>query len=107
MGDRIRKINELVREEVSKAIIEVVGKENFITVTAVETTDDLKHALIWVSILGDEERGLSELLSHKSEIQHLVTGKMSTRYTPKLTFKIDHSPAYVEKIETLLKDDKR
>jgi ribosome-binding factor A len=106
MSDRIRKINELVREEVSKAIACEIDTEDFITVTAVETSDDLKHSLIWVSILGDEEKGMSDLLSHKSAIQHEVTGKMATKYTPKLTFRVDHSQDYVEKIDRLLKNDR-
>lgn len=104
MSDRIRKINELLREEISLSIAENIGKEDFITVTAVETTDDMKHATVWVSILGDEEKAAADLLAKKSVIQHEVTGKMATRYTPKLEFKIDHSQEYVAKIEELLND---
>lgn len=107
MGDRIRKINELLREEVSLSIAENIGKEDFITVTAVETTDDLKHAVVWVSIMGDEEKAMNDLLLKKSVIQHEVTSKMATRYTPKLEFKIDHSQEYVAKIEELLDEDKK
>lgn len=103
MSDRIRKINELLREEVSVSIAENIGKEDFITVTAVETTDDLKRAIVWVSVMGDEEKAMADIMSKKSVIQHEVTSKMATKYTPKLEFKIDHSQAYVEKIEKLLK----
>jgi ribosome-binding factor A len=106
MSDRIRKINELVREEVSLAIAEEIGKEHFVTVMAVETSDDLKHSTIWVSVMGDEEKALEELLARKSVIQHRVTGKMATKYTPKLEFRLDHSQVYVQKIEELLKNDK-
>jgi ribosome-binding factor A len=107
MSDRIRKINELVREEVSKAIANQIGTEDFITVTAVETSDDLKHSLIWVSVLGDEAKALADLIAHKSAIQHEVTGKMATKYTPKISFRIDHSQEYVEKIDRLLKNDRQ
>lgn len=106
MSDRMRKINELIREGAARAIAEVIGKEDFITVTTVETADDLKHSTIWVSVLGDEEKALAGLLAHKSEIQRRVTGKMATKYTPVITFKIDHSQEYVQKIEELLQNDK-
>jgi len=106
MSDRIRKINEFIREQASLAIADIIGKEDFITVTAVETTDDLKHSIIWVSVMGDEDLALTHLLDRKSEIQHFVTAKMSTKYTPKIEFKIDHSQKYVEKIEELLSNDK-
>jgi ribosome-binding factor A len=104
MSDRIRKVNELIREEASTAIAEIIGPEDFITVTAIETAKDLKNATIWVSILTDAEKGMSNLNSHKSEIQHRITSKMATKYTPKIEFSLDHSPEYVEKIERLLNE---
>ncbi len=104
MSDRIRKINELIREQASFAISEIIGKENFITVTAIETARDLKNATIWVSLFTDAEKGMAELNSHKSEIQHYITSKMATKYTPKIEFKLDHSPEYVDKIERLLNE---
>lgn len=107
MSDRIRKINELVREEAAKAIADSLGREIFVTVTAVETTDDLKHSTIWISVMGDEEKAVERLNEERREIQKEVTSKMATRNTPKIEFKIDHSQNYVENIERLLKDEKR
>lgn len=102
MSERMRKINELIREEASKAIEECVSRDNLVTVKAVETSRDLKESLIWVSVMGDEKKALAELLEHKSEIQHLITSKMYSKYTPKIEFRIDHSQAYVDRIEELL-----
>lgn len=107
MSDRIRKINELIREESSLAIAEIIGKEDFITVTAVETANNLKTTLIWVSVLGDREKAFNDLKLNKSKIQHFITSKMATHFTPKIEFRIDHSPEYVERIEELLKNDKK
>lgn len=98
----MRKINELVREEASKAIAETISRDNLVTVKAIETSRDLKEAVIWVSVMGDEKKAMAELTEHKSEIQHLITSKMVTKYTPKIEFKIDHSQAYVDRIEELL-----
>ena len=104
---RMRKVNEQVRALASEAIAEVIGKEDFITVTAVETASDLKSAIIWVSILGDEKLGLEHLNENKSEIQHAITGKMYAKNTPRIEFKIDHSKELVSRIEELLNEDDR
>lgn len=105
MSERVRKINELVREEAGRAIAENISPDNFITVTAVESSPDLKKATIWVSIMTDEKKAVDELESKKSVIQHSITSKMATKYTPKIEFKVDHSQAYVENIDRLLKGD--
>jgi ribosome-binding factor A len=102
MGQRMRKINELIREEASKAIEECISRDNLVTVKAIETGRDLKDTIIWVSVMGDEEKAMAELMEHKSEIQHKITSKMYTKYTPKIDFKIDKSQAYVDHIEKLL-----
>lgn len=107
MSDRIRKINELVREEASRAILEHLGPNNFVTVTAVETAPDLKNATIWVSVLTDEKMAMDELEANKSVIQHEITSKMATKYTPKITFRIDKSGEHAARIDELLREDKR
>lgn len=105
MSNRIRKVNELLREEVSKIISEKLDRDDFVTVTAVETTEDLKHAVIWVSILSEEEKTFKDLLSVRPEIQRGINEKLFMKFVPKLEFKIDHSQAAVAKIEELLKED--
>jgi ribosome-binding factor A len=106
MSDRIRKINEQIREEASKAIEASLSGEDLVTVKAVDTARDLKEAVIWVSIMGDQKRALLELEERKSEIQHRITSKMYTKYTPKIEFKIDHSQEHVDRIEELLNGTK-
>jgi ribosome-binding factor A len=105
LSERMRKINELVREESSRAIADAVGKEVFITVTAVETSRDLRNATIWVSSFDDEKLVLSILKEKKSSIQHGITSKMYAKYTPKIEFRFDRSQEHVEKIDRLLRDN--
>lgn len=102
MSERIRKVNELIREEASKAIEVNLSRDNLITVKAVETSRDLKEATIWVSVMGDADAAMKELAENKSTIQHSITSKMYSKYTPKIEFKLDHSQAYVDRIEELL-----
>lgn len=107
MSNRIRKVNELVRERVSKAILRNISKDYFVTVTAVETSRDMKHAIIWVSIVGDEileKKLISELEEKRKEIQKEVVYKMVSKYTPILEFKIDHSGEHAQRIQELLNE---
>src|SRR5438105_4000645 len=61
--DRMRRVNEAVREVLGVAI----GRDlkdpriGFVTVTAVDTSPDLRHARVYVSVLGDEERRAATL----------------------------------------------
>ena len=59
-ADRMRRVNEALREVLSARIAEGLKdpRIGFVTVTAVETSPDLSHARVYVSVLGDEdERG--------------------------------------------------
>lgn len=105
MGNRIRKVNEFLREEVSKVISENLDRDDFVTVTAVETTEDLRHATIWVSIFSGEEKAFEDLLSIRHEIQKEINRKLTMKFVPKLEFKIDHSQQAVTRIEELLRED--
>ena len=54
-SDRIRRVNEAVREVLSGAITSELKdpRVGFVTVTAVETSPDLRHARVFVSVLGN------------------------------------------------------
>jgi ribosome-binding factor A len=104
MSDRIRKVNELIRELVAESLAENISREYLFTVKAVETTRDLKHSVVWVSVMGDNDKFLDELKQHQKEVRHFVTGKMVSKYTPLIEFKIDHSEEYVQHIEELLRE---
>lgn len=108
MSNRIRKVNELVRERVSESISRNISKDFFVTVTAVETSRDMKHSTIWVSIVGNEkaEKNLiKELKEKRKEIQKEVVSEMVSKYTPILEFKIDHSGEYAQRIQELLNEN--
>ena len=56
--DRIRRVNEAVREVLSEAITTELKdpRVGFVTVTAVDTSPDLRSAHVFVSVLGDEKQ---------------------------------------------------
>ncbi len=106
MTKRIRKVNELIKKLAAEAIANNVSREHIATVKAVETSRDLKYAIVWVSVMADENEFLQELEEKKGVICCEIVEGMSTKYTPVINFKIDRSGEYAQRIEELL-DEKR
>jgi ribosome-binding factor A len=57
MTKRTNRIDELLREEIGKILTRDVSdpRIGFATVTGVETTPDLRHAKVWVSVIGQPD----------------------------------------------------
>ncbi|NHZ71303.1 MAG: 30S ribosome-binding factor RbfA [Proteobacteria bacterium] len=105
---RMRKVNELVREVVAEAVLDLKDPRiGFLTITGAETSPDLRHAVIFYSVLGtDEEKaGTAEALRRSaSRLQSVIGSETRLRYTPVLEFKVD--PAIDEgiRISQILSD---
>ena len=89
-------MRELLKREIGEAIRREfqVSDAGLITVNDVEVAGDLHSAVVFVSILGDEEqqrRGFSLLVRHRKRIQGLVAGAIILKYTPRLRFLMDDS----------------
>lgn len=107
MSDRIVKVNELLKQIVADIINYEIESQGLITVKAVETTSDMKHADVWISILGDEEEAVQSAIEEKRrEIQKTVNMKMASKNVPAIHFKVDKSGEYAQKIDELLKTTK-
>jgi ribosome-binding factor A len=110
MADRMRRVNEAVREVVSARIAEGLRdpRIGFVTVTAVETSPDLRHARVYVSVLGSgEERSatLAGLESAHGVLQQAVASELRMKRTPTLQFVFDESIARGMRITELLDDE--
>jgi len=57
VSQRTSRVDELLREEISQIISREIAdpRIGFVTVTDVEVTSDLRHATVWVSVIGDEQ----------------------------------------------------
>ena len=106
-GDRTRRIDEVLREAIAAAI----GSEledpriGFVTVTAVDTSPDLRSARVYVSVLGDEterEETLAALRSSHGILQAAIARGARMKYTPKLTFHYDEGPERAARLGRLL-----
>jgi ribosome-binding factor A len=92
---RMRKVNELIRVVVADAVVDLKDPRiGFLTITGAETSPDLRHAVIYYSVLGtDQEKSdTAAALQHaSSRIQRAIGSETRLRYTPKLEFRVDPS----------------
>ena len=96
-GDRMRRVDEAIREVLSDALGGSDLKDpriGFVTVTDVKTSADLRHARVYVTVLGDEqqrERSLAGLQSAHGVLQPRVNAELRMKRTPTLEFAYDES----------------
>jgi ribosome-binding factor A len=93
---RMRRVDEAVRAVLSDAIATQLHdpRVGFVTVTGVKTSSDLRHARVYVSVLGDEaarEASLEGLRSAHGFLQALIATELRLKHTPTLTFAYDES----------------
>ena len=105
---RSDRVAEAIREEVA-TFIGSSAKDprilGFVTVTGVELTNDLRHAKVFVSVMGSESEKASTLEGLASTASHLrsrVARALQLRVAPEFVFKEDDSVARAARIETLL-----
>jgi ribosome-binding factor A len=93
MSDRMRRVNEAVREVISEALGELKDPRiGFVTVTGVETSPDLRHARVFVSVLGSEAKRaktLAGLTAAHGVLQRKVASQLRMKRTPQLAFEYD------------------
>jgi len=108
--NRMRRVNEAVREVLSVAITSDLKdpRVGFVTVTAVDTSPDLRHAHVYVSVLGDaqqREDSLAGLQSSHGYLQSRVASELRLKHTPQLDFRYDESAERVERLQRLMREE--
>ena len=92
---RMRRVNEAVRETLAEAVGELKDPRiGFVTVTGVDTSPDLRHAVVFVSVLGSEKkrsRSLAGLEAAHGVLQARLARELRLKWTPQLTFEYDPS----------------
>jgi ribosome-binding factor A len=106
-GSRMRRVDEAVRAVLSDAITQDLKdpRVGFVTVTAVKTSSDLRHARVYVSVLGDEEVREASLLGLRSAhgyLQRRVASELRLKHTPTLDFAYDDTLDRSMRLDALL-----
>lgn len=108
MNIKLNRINSIFQKEISYILAtEIKDKNiNFVTITAVEVTNDLSIAKIYVTVLNDEnkEETLKSLKNASGFIRNKLFERVDLRKLPELKFVYDESLAYGSKIENLIDD---
>ena len=103
---RIDEINELYKQEVSKAIADLADPRiGFVTVIKADVTKDLKKAFVSVSFFGqNKDKSFEQLAKRTKEIQVKAAQNMATKYTPVLDFRIDENIEYADFIDQKIRE---
>ena len=96
MTQRTQRIDELLRQEISDLLTREVGdpRIGFATVTDVETTPDLRHARVWVSVIGPAEARATAVkaLEHAMPfVRHELGKRLRLRRIPEFSVRLDES----------------
>ena len=91
----MRRVNESVRQVLSETLPELKDPRiGFVTVTGVETTTDLRHARVFVSVFGSEKKQqatLDGLAAAHGVLQARIGRELRMKRTPQLTFEYDRT----------------
>ncbi len=110
MGEPRRpdRVAEAIREQVATFLAEGAKDpriRGFVTVTAVDVTRDLRHATVFVSVMGEADaikatfEGLASVATH---LRSMLGKTLRLRNAPEIHFKADESIARASRIEQLL-----
>ena len=104
---RMRRVDEAVREVLSDAIAKEIKdpRVGFVTVTAVNTSRDLRHARVYVSVLGDDDERTATLAGLRSAhgyLQGVIATQLELKHTPTLVFEYDETVARAARLTELM-----
>lgn len=106
MSERMLRVNSIIHEVLAEEI-ERLADDRFemVTVTGVDTTPDLRHAVVYVDVLSEEQReGTVAALNKAAHRLRGALGKqIRMKYTPDLRFEMDPGVVGGGRIEQLLR----
>ena len=92
-----REIGNIIQLEVSDPRLQ------FVTVTRVRLSDDLKEATVYISIMGEDKQKALESLRHAgSFIRACVGRRCYLKYVPRLYFRLDETLEKAARIDRIL-----
>ena len=108
-SNKLARTNDDIQLVLSKLLREIKDprvNQGMISVTRVDTTGDLRYSKIWLSVMGlkDEKEFRKGLKSASGWLRRELGNSLKLRYTPELTFEIDHSIEYGAHINELISE---
>jgi len=109
MSNKILRINEDIQRVLSSHLRNIKDprvNQGMISITAVDTTSDLRHAKVFLSVLDlkSEKEFMKGLKSASGHLRRELGQSLSLRYTPELQFELDKSIERGARINTILSE---
>ena len=95
--ERTDRLSEEIKRELSDLIryqLKDPRLPDFVSITAVRVTRDLRYAKVYVSVFGDDDKkngAIAALRSASGFIRHEIGQRLNIRYTPEFSFVLDDS----------------
>lgn len=107
MSDRMLRVNSTIREVLADEIERMSDSRlELVSVTAVDTTPNLRSAVVFVDVLGDDDRddALQALRGAAYRLQAVIGSQVRMKYTPTLEFRMDPGVTSGQRIEQILRE---
>jgi ribosome-binding factor A len=112
----MRRVDEAVRQVIGDAVASELKdpRVGFVTVTDVRTSPDLRHARVYVSVLGadggssepqEREESLDGLRSAHGFLQGRLASELRLKHTPELEFVYDDTTDRAMRLEQLIEEE--
>ncbi len=106
-GRRAERVGEAIRAAIADMLLREIKdpRIGMVTLTVVQVTDDLRHAKVYFSCVGDaatRERSLHGLRSAAGFLRAQLTRRLQLRVAPELTFQFDPTLENAERLAALL-----
>ncbi len=107
MTQRMEKVQKLARQVLGELILGLKDpRVGFATVTRVKISPDLRHARVFVSVLGSEEEQeltMKALSKARPHLRAELGRQVRMKYSPELTFELDRGPEEAQRLESLIR----
>jgi len=108
-SNKLQRTNEDIQRTVATLLREIKDprvQQGMVSVTAADTTGDLRYSTVYLSVLGleNEKEFLKGIDSASGYLRRELGARLSLRYTPELIFKLDKSIEHGSKINALLNE---
>lgn len=106
---RMLKVNSTLREVLAEEVERLSDSRlEMVSVTGVETSPNLRHAVVYIDVLGSEDASdaLDALSRATHRLQSAIAAQVRLKYTPTLEFAVDPGVAGGERIDAILRSIK-
>lgn len=105
-GSRTDRVSEEFREILAEEVPRLKDpRVGFVTITGVDVTPDLRRAVVYYTVLGEEEERRATdagLRSARAHLRQVIGGQVRLKVVPELEFRLDETSERAARVEELL-----